>query len=378
MPVRILAHQEAVKHRLQHLPPGARAELTSLSPTATSLPLPFVNVVDMREELKAGNRSLFSQSLQNALAHTLQANLQAILFLNRRGSATYVFCRNCGYVVRCPRCELPLAHHADTGMLLCHTCGYQRQPLTSCPQCNHQQIREYGAGTEKVEQLVKQQFPNARVLRWDADTVRVHGAEDILLSHFINHRADILIGTQMLAKGLDLPYVTLVGVVLADVGLNFPDYRAGERTFQILAQVAGRAGRSLLGGRVILQTFQPFHYAIQRAAEHDFEGFYKQELEYRAHLGYPPFNELIRLETADLAWGKAKERAEAMAAEILDRLIEQNRKDVDVIGPAPAFFSRVSSKYRWQVILRGQNLRDVLGRQKLAEWKVDVNPPDLL
>lgn len=378
MPTRILAHQEAVKKRIEWLRPGTHAQFTSLSPTAASLPLPFVHIVDMREELKAGNRSLFSHSLQDALTETLQSGLQAILFLNRRGSATYVFCRNCGYVVRCPRCELPLTLHTDTSTLLCHTCGYQRQPLTRCPQCSHEQIREYGAGTEKVEQLVKQQFPHARVLRWDADTVRHRGAEDILLSHFINHRADILIGTQMLAKGLDMPFVTLVGVVLADVGLNFPDYRAGERTFQLLAQVAGRAGRSLLGGRVILQTFQPFHYAIQRAAEHDFEGFYKMELENRARLGYPPFNELVRLEISDSKWEKAKERAESMAAELMEIYESKQLKGIDVIGPTPAFFSRVSGNYRWQIILRGKGLRELLSSMKIADWKVEVNPPDLL
>lgn len=378
MPTRILAHQEAVKKRIEMLRPGTHAQFTSLSPTAASLPLPFVHIVDMREELKAGNRSLFSHSLQNALTETLQSGLQAILFLNRRGSATYVFCRNCGYVVRCPRCELPLTLHTDTAILLCHTCGYQRQPLTRCPQCNHEQIREYGAGTEKVEQLINQQFPHARVLRWDADTTRQRGAEDILLSHFINHRADILIGTQMLAKGLDMPFVTLVGVVLADVGLNFPDYRASERTFQLLAQVAGRAGRSLLGGKVILQTFQPFHYAIQRAAEHDFEGFYKMELENRARLGYPPFNELVRLETSDLKWEKAKERAESMAVDLMLLYETKHLKGIDVIGPTPAFFSRVSGYYRWQIILRGKGLRELLVSIKKADWKVEVDPPDLL
>ena len=378
MPTRILAHQLEVKKRMDLLRPGSTAELISLSSTAASLPLPFVHIVDMREELKASNRSIFSRSLHSALTETLQAGLQAILFLNRRGSATYVFCRNCGFVVRCPRCELPLTLHMDTGILLCHTCGYQRQPLTRCPQCDHDQIREYGAGTEKVEQLVKQQFPQARVLRWDADTVRHRGAEDILLSHFINHRADILIGTQMLAKGLDLPFVTLVGVVLADVGLNFPDYRAGERTFQLLAQVAGRAGRSLLGGRVILQTFQPFHYAIQRAAEHDFDGFYKIELENRARLGYPPFNELVRLEISDLKWEKARDRAESMAVELTGWLENNKIKEIDVIGPSPAFFSRVSGNYRWQIILRGRNLRKLLNEMKMADWKIEVNPPDLL
>jgi primosomal protein N' (replication factor Y) len=378
MPNRILAHQETVKKRLESLQPTRKIEITLEGKTAASLPLPFVHVVDMREELKKGNRSIFSHKLKEALTNTLLAGQQAILFLNRRGSATYVFCRNCGFVARCPRCDLPLAMHTDIGMLVCHTCGYQRRSFIQCPQCGNMQIREYGMGTEKVEEVVKVDFPQANVLRWDADTVRQKGAEDILLSHFIQHRADVLIGTQMLAKGLDLPFVTLVGVVLADVGLNFPDYRAPERTFQLLAQVAGRAGRSILGGQVILQTFQPWHYAIQRAAEHDFEGFYQIELENRRKLGYPPFNDLVRLEIDRLKWEEAKGKAEEMAEDIHTWLGENAIQDIELIGPAPAFFARVSWNYRWQLLLRGKNLRRVLERFAFSDWKVEIDPPDIL
>ena len=332
----------------------------------------------MREELKAGNRSIFSRLLLQSLREVLQAKQQAILFLNRRGQATYIFCRDCGFVARCPRCDLPLALHDDTQKLICHTCGYQRQPLTQCPQCGNLHIREFGTGTEKVEELVRAEFPQANVLRWDADTTRQKGSEEILLSHFANHRADILIGTQMLAKGLDLPFVTLVGVVLADVGLNFPDYRAPERTFQLLMQVAGRAGRSVLGGRVVLQTFQPWHYAIQKAARHDVEGFYEQELDYRRQLNYPPFSELIRLEYRNLKWDQAVQTANELHEEASHWLSEHAITDIELIGPAPAFFARVSSYYRWQVLLRGHDLKRIMPDLKLKDWKIEVNPPDIL
>jgi len=378
LPKRILAHQDEVRKRLTVLHEKQPTSAQMISETALSLPLPMISIVDMREELKAGNRSIFSRLLTFSLADVLKAHQQAILFLNRRGQATYIFCRACGYVVRCPRCELPLAFHGDVNKLVCHTCGYQREPLIKCPQCKSGYIREFGTGTQKVEEMVKSEFPQANVLRWDADTTRFKGSEEILLSHFANHRADILIGTQMLAKGLDLPFVTLVGVVLADVGLNFPDYRAPERTFQLLMQVAGRAGRSVLGGRVILQTFQPWHYAIQRAAQHDVGGFYEQELEYRRQLEYPPFSELIRLEYRHLNWNEAVRAANKLYEEASRWLQQHEVNDITLIGPAPAFFEKQSNYYRWQVLVRGQRLKRILTDLNLNGWKIEVNPPDLL
>lgn len=378
LPNRILAHQETVRKRLELLQKTLPADIEKAGESVVSLPLPLVNIIDMREELKAGNRSIFSRMLQQSLKDVLKAQQQAILFLNRRGQATYIFCRDCGYVARCPRCNLPLAFHSDVNQLVCHTCGYKREPLVKCPQCGNVHIREYGTGTEKVEELVKGEFPEARVLRWDADTTRLKGSEEILLSHFANHRADVLIGTQMLAKGLDLPFVTLVGMVLADVGLNFPDYRAPERTFQLLMQVAGRAGRSVLGGRVVLQTFQPWHYAIQRAAAHDLNGFYEQELEYRHELRYPPYSELIRLEYRALDWNKAMQVSTELFETASNWLDEKSIKNIEVIGPAPAFFERLNSYYRWQVLLRGQGLKRLMKELKLEGWKIEVNPPDIL
>jgi primosomal protein N' (replication factor Y) len=229
-----------------------------------------------------------------------------------------------------------------------------------------------------VEQEVRRLFPQAGVLRWDSETAAHKGAHDVLLSHFINHRADILIGTQMLAKGLDLPLVTLVGVILADVGLNFPDFRAGERTFQILTQVAGRAGRSPLGGRVILQTFQPEHYVIQAASRHDFDGFYAQELAYRRRLGYPPFYRLLRLEYRHLDSHQAEEAALNLSAQIRRWLEEDQHHATKMIGPVPCFFSRVNGYYRWQILLRGPDPLTVVRGRPLGDWRVEVDPPNLL
>ncbi len=334
-----------------------------------SLPLPKVNVVDMRQELKAGNRSIFSRALLDALRQTLAASQQAILFLNRRGSATYVFCRQCGYSLRCPRCDLPLTFHATgevAGSLVCHTCGYRRQMPKTCPQCGSTQIRQFGTGTEKVEAEVQKEFPGVRTLRWDYESTRQKGAHDILLSHFVNHRADVLVGTQMLAKGLDLPLITLVGVVLADVGLNLPDYRAPERTFQLLVQVAGRAGRSALGGQVVMQTFMPDNYAIQAAAGHDYAGFYRRELAERRKLGYPPFARLLRLEYRHADPAQAEKEARRMAAQVQRWMEGGDFTATHMIGPAPCFFARQAGLYRWQIVLRGPNPQQILLRHPLG------------
>ena len=319
LPLRILAHRQVLEQQSASLslklPP-----LPGEGETA-SLALPPVKIVDMRQELKSGNRSIFSRDLQAGLAGVLEAGQQAILFLNRRGTATYVFCRDCGKSLHCPRCDRPLTFHSPQNALTCHTCGYRRQMPPKCPACGSTQIRQFGTGTEKVEAEVHAMFPQAQTLRWDAETTREKGAHDIILAHFAAHRADVLVGTQMLAKGLDLPLVTLVGVVLAETALNLPDYRAGERTFQLLTQVAGRAGRSPLGGSVILQTFEPDHYAIRAAAGHDYAAFYAEELAYRRQLGYPPYFRLVRLEIRHAQAQAAQSAAEDLArkAERADR-----------------------------------------------------------
>ncbi len=362
---------------------GERIRLLELPKRIAESGLPPVHIIDMREELKSGNRAIFSRALSGALTDVLAKNQQAILFLNRRGTATYVFCRECGAVLKCPRCDTPLTLHTElpnhpTTQLLCHRCGYDRHMPKKCPTCGSDQIRQYGLGSEKVEAEVKALFPDARTLRWDWETTRQKDAHEIILSHFAAQRADVLIGTQMLAKGLDLPLVTLVGIVLADVGLNLPDPFAAERTFNLLTQVAGRAGRSALGGQVILQTFQPEHYSIQAAARHDTPAFYLQELEYRKQLGNPPFSRLVRLEYRHFESAKAEAEARAMAEKIHHWLEAEHRTQTTVIGPVPCFFAKLGGLYRWQIVIRGPEPESLLRGKRLEGWRVEVEPVSLL
>jgi primosomal protein N' (replication factor Y) len=376
LPERIMAHRQSVEAQLARL--GQTTELVDAGSEGSSLPLPPVKIVDMRQELKAGNRSMFSRALQEALTQTLSAGQQAILFLNRLGSATYIFCRDCGHVLRCPRCDRALTLHSEAAMLVCHTCGYRRKKPERCPNCGSTQIRDYGTGTERVEQEVLKVFPDARTLRWDSETTRQKGSHDLVLSHFVSHRADVLIGTQMLAKGLDLPLVTLVGVILAEVGLHLDDFRAPERTFQLLTQVAGRAGRSPLGGQVVLQTYQPEQYAIQMAGEHDYAGFYRRELDARRKIGYPPFSRLVRLEYRHPEAQKAQAAAQRMAVQLEDWLREGGYSSTELIGPAPSFFAKQNGLYRWQIVLRGSDPAAALRGHNLGDWRVEVDPQSLL
>ncbi len=375
LPRRILAHRETIAHHAQRL--GFDLSAIPVEGQSADLGLPDVSIVDMRQELRSGNRSVFSREMQSAIQHVLDTNQQAILFLNRRGTATYVFCRNCGYVVKCPRDDKPLTYHRRENELLCHTCGYRRKVPKTCPECGSRQIRQMGTGTEKVEQLIKERFPDARTLRWDAETTQKKGAHERILKQFTHQEADILIGTQMLAKGLDLPLVTLVGVILAEVGLNLPDYRATERTFQVLTQVAGRAGRSPLGGRVVLQTYEPDNFAIQTAARHDFAGFYEREIAYRRELRYPPFTRLVRLEYRHHEIQKAEEAAQQMAG-VLRQWIRAGAQRIEMVGPVPCFFTRLYGRYRWQIILRGPNPAMLLRGRQMHNWIIEVDPPSLL
>ncbi|GAB4425931.1 MAG: primosomal protein N' [Anaerolineales bacterium] len=362
---------------------SVRLELPKRIPRAglaeSDLGLPPVSIIDMRAELKAGNRGIFSRDLLDALEHTLARGEQAILFLNRRGTATYVFCRDCGYTLKCPQCDTPLTFHLEKkARLECHHCGYTRQKPKKCPQCTSAQIREYGLGSERVEAEVGRLFPKARALRWDWETTRQKDAHEIILSHFVNQRANVLVGTQMLAKGLDLPLVTLVGVVLADVGLNLPDPFAAERVFQVLTQVAGRAGRSERGGRVILQTFEPEHRVIQAASRHDYAGFYADELEQRRRFGYPPFGRLVRMEFRHRENERAETEARKLASRLMSRIEAEKRVQTSLVGPVPCFFAKLRGEYRWQIVLRGPSPADLLHNQRLDGWRVEVDPISLL
>ena len=356
------------------LPNRVLGHVTSADGQPAYTDMPAMEVVDMRQELTAGNRSAVSRSLHNALSEVLSRNEQAILFLNRRGSASYVFCRECGYVLRCPRCDTQLTWHAEEAALICHTCNYRRGLPAKCPSCGSANIRQFGMGTESLEKFVSSEFPEARLLRWDADAVRYKGAHDLILDHFIQRRADILVGTQMIAKGLDLPLVTRVGVVLADISLNLPDFRAAERTFQLLTQVAGRAGRSDRPGRVIIQTFQPGHYAIRAAAAYDADGFYRDELAFRQKTGYPPYSRLLKIEFRHTN-ALVVQKATTAAGEQLRFWLETGGfTDTSLIGPVPCFYQRRAGLYRWQIVLRGSDPARILIEHPLATWQ----PPGMI
>lgn len=375
LPQRILGHRQRLHEQAARLQVTPR--YAAIEADAQAIDLPPVRIVDLRQELRAGNTCLFSRALQQALAETLEAGQQAILFLNRRGSATHVFCRDCGTVLACPRCDMPLTYHSAAEQLVCHHCGYHRDPPQTCPTCGSARIKHFGAGTQRVESDVHRLFPQARTLRWDWDVTRSPGAHDVILAHFANHRADVLIGTQMIAKGLDLPLVTLVGVVSADTGLSLPDFRAAERTFQVLTQVAGRAGRGLLGGRVILQTYQPDHYVLRAAAAHDYTAFYEQELRHRRQLGYPPFQRLARLTYRHVHARQAQKESEKLSGALRAEIVRQGVQ-ADLIGPAPCFFQRVRGLHRWQVILRSANPAALVPEVLPPGWTVDVDPVSLL
>ena len=359
---------------------------------AQAIPLPPVQIVDMRVELQQGNRSIFSRALQRALSAVLDRRQQALLFLNRRGTAAFVMCRDCGYVVGCPRCSGPLTvHHvgddppATAGtssgfdLLRCHTCGHRELAPNACPHCWSARIRHFGVGTQRVVADVEAMFPQARVLRWDRDVTGRKGAHDRLLQTFLNHEADVVVGTQMIAKGLDLPLVTLVGVVSADTGLHMPDFRAGERAFQLMAQVAGRAGRRDLGGQVIIQSYTPDHYALRAAADHDYRSFFREEIAFRRETHYPPFAQLVRFVTSGTNAASVQSAAEALAERIHGALERLSLPDAAVIGPAPAFMERVRGRFRWHVLVRAPDvhpLLDALG--PLPGWTVDIDPGSML
>lgn len=377
LPDRVLAHRDQIAWQTVMLNlPQARYEPAENS-EAMSAELPPVDIVDMRQELRAGNRSVFSRLLQQRLTECLSRNEQALLFLNRRGTSTFVMCRNCGYIARCPNCDTPLTYHTSRQALICHYCAHQSANPTTCPECDSKRIRYFGSGTEQIDHLLQDEFPETRVLRWDQDTASQKGAHERILQTFMKQEADVLVGTQMIAKGLDIPLVTLVGVISADTALGLPDYRTGERTFQLLTQVAGRAGRGLLNGRVVFQTYQPNHYAIQTAAEHDYHTFYEHEMYFRQQQQYPPYMQMARILFQEKTLDAAQHEA-AQAAAIL-RTHVKNFSATEIIGPTPCFFMRRDNVFRWQVLVRSANAVRVLRDVELPGGAViDIHPTDLL
>ncbi len=325
--------------------------LLTMKERVTPTQLPPVKIVDMRKELKDKHRHIFSRLLLEELNGVLERDEQALLFINRRGFAGFVLCRECGFVVRCSSCDVSMTLHRDRQQMCCHYCAYEEPVPEICPGCGGIKIRYFSAGTQRVEDEVKKLYPGVSLIRMDRDTTTSRKAHDHYYRQFKDRKASILIGTQMIAKGFDFPDVTLVGVIAADTTLNLPDFRAPERTFQLLTQVSGRTARGPEGGKVIIQTYQPAHYSIEAAAKHDYCAFYDQELEKRSQLAYPPFSELLRF-----LFSAENEKAVFEAATWFTELLEPFNNDVEILGPAPASLYRIKEQYRVQTILKGEKL----------------------
>ena len=340
--------------------------LLELKNRATAQSLPEVYTVDMREELKHGNRSIISDRLKEMIEDRLQKRQQIMLFLNRRGYAGFVSCRECGYVVKCPHCDVALSAHKN-GKLVCHYCGYERPSMTSCPECGSHYIGGFRAGTQQIEELVTKMFPAARVLRMDMDTTKKKDSHEKILSA---EEADILIGTQMIVKGHDFPQVTLVGILAADMSLYSNHYQSAERTFQLLSQACGRAGRGREKGEVVIQTYNPEHYSIQTAARQDYESFYEEEMNYRMLMGYPPAEELLAI------WmtGQSEEHLKVAAGylkEFTERINREGR--LTVIGPAAPYVSKVNDQYRQIIYVKSEDYELLVRTKDLLEQYIDMN-----
>jgi len=343
--------------------------LFRLNKRLTGGELAKAEVVDLREELRNGNRSIFSVSLQEKLKERLNRKEQSILFLNRRGYTGFISCRSCGHVMRCPHCSVSLSEHRD-GKLHCHYCGYMIPKVNLCPECGSKYILGFKVGTQQIEEKLKELYPGIRVLRMDADTTRTKDSYERILSSFAAGEADVLVGTQMIVKGHDFPKVTLVGVLAADLSLSFGDFRSGERTFQLLTQAAGRAGRGTLPGEVVIQTYQPEHYSVQYAAAQDFEGFYEEEMQYREMMGYPPAGSMMAVQF----FGTLEPKVKAMAEDFADYLkaLAKGRR-FQVLGAAPAAVSKVKDVFRYVIYVKADRpetlmiLKNALDERKITK-----------
>lgn len=363
-----------------------KIELLTLTKRANASSLPKVEVVDLKQELANGNRSMFSNSLYQAIEENLKEKKQTILFLNRRGYSTFIMCRDCGYTVKCKNCDISLTYHSYEKKLKCHYCGHEEDLVTICPECGSKKIRYFGTGTQKLEQEILKQFPKAKTIRMDVDTVTKKNSHEEILNKFKNENLDILIGTQMVVKGHHFPNVTLVGVVAADSSLNIDDYRASERTFQILTQVAGRAGREKLPGKVIVQTYNPEAFSIQCAKQQNYEMFYETEIELRKQLKYPPFCDIIVIGFNSSNEIDIKTESNAMYEKLKSRL---NANDFKVFAPKPSPIEKIQNRYRWRIIIKGnineeanrvlnETLKEMYEKDlKTTRISIDVNPNNM-
>lgn len=357
-------------------------KLLTLSKRISKSGLPNMNIVDMRDELATGNKTVFSRKLYYAMKDAIKNKEQIMLFLNRRGYSTFIMCRDCGYVVKCEECDVSMTYHLDENRLICHYCGKTKEVATVCPSCGKKNIRYFGSGTQKIENEIKKYFPEASVIRMDVDTTRVKNGHEIILNKFKNEKIDILLGTQMIAKGHDFSNVTLVGILAADSSLNIGDYRASEKTYQLLTQMAGRAGRGDKKGTAIIQTYMPDEFSIEAAKEQDYTKFYNTEINLREKLNYPPFCDII----IAIVSGKDEECVKREATKFCDML----GMEFNAYSPAPAPISKINGEYRWRILIK-ENLSEPLVKtfyDLVSEFRktksddvkvsVDINPNNML
>ena len=362
-------------------------ELVELNKRVDNKPMPKIDIIDMREELNNGNVSMFSNKLFLEIKEALSRKEQIILFLNRRGFSTFVSCRSCGYVFKCPKCDISMTFHKN-GYLVCHYCGCGEKQPNICPKCKSKYVKHFGAGTQRVEEEVRKYFKDAKILRMDMDTTRNKNSHEEIYNSFKNGEADILIGTQMISKGLDFENVTLVGILAADMSLNIPDYRAAEKTFQIITQVSGRAGRGKKEGKVILQTYNPSHYSLNYAKNYDYEGFYNEEFTTRGLMYYPPFGRILLVNASSKNENALKSFMNLLKNELSK--IYENETSIEMLGPVPCIISKIKDNFRWQIIFKGDLSQDFckkikdnlyqLNKNVYNEIKVniDINPNNLI
>lgn len=363
-------------------------ELITLKHRADNAVMPDIELIDMREELMSNNKSIFSKRLYEEIEKCLSRQEQIILFLNRRGHSPFVSCRKCGYVFKCDNCDISLTYHNENGLLVCHYCGMKKRATNVCPKCRSKYVKFFGVGTEKIEQEIKRYFPTSRTLRMDFDTTRKKNSYEQIYTTFKEHKADILIGTQMIAKGLDFKNVTLVGVIAADLSLNLPDFRSAEKTFQLITQVSGRAGRGEKPGKVILQTYTPDHYSIIRSVSNDYEGFYNEEISIRRDMNYPPYSKILSINMSSKNENLLIKNIQNVGS-ILKNILQDNDK-IEMLGPCPCAISKINEQYRWQIILKGNISTDIANKLKNVIYEalrevyteirlsLDMNPSSLL
>ena len=368
-------------------------ELLTLTKRANKSNLPEVKIIDLKQELANGNRSMLSVDLYSEIEKNLQQKRQTILFLNRRGYSTFIMCRNCGYTVKCKNCNISLTYHSYERKLKCHYCGYEEDLVTTCPECHSDKIRYFGTGTQKLEQEIHKQFLNAKTIRMDVDTVTKKNSHEQILNKFKDENIDILIGTQMVVKGHHFPNVTLVGVIAADSSLNIDDYRANERTFQILTQVAGRAGRDKLPGKVIVQTYNPDEFSIQCARKQNYEMFYETEIALRKQLKYPPFCDIIVISfnsISETEISKVSNQVYDYLSKKINNNLNEYEQNFRIFKPMPSPIDKIQNRYRWRIIMKGEMnekinkiLNDCLKEFykkdiKTTKITIDVNPNNMI